>query len=120
VIKLLVKALKSTGLLSKILPYIFRAWAEGGLGKPAQKLYWFAAGYKTVTGAVIMALGTGLEAVAAAYPDFVWAPAAARAVFWVGAFLSSVGLVDGGVRSRWPDGTPITREEKGLPPKRVK
>lgn len=111
-VKLLLKVLKNTGLISKLLPALLRAWAEGGLGEPARKVYWWLAGYKAVTGAIFIALGTGLEAVAASYPDLTWAPAVARGVFWAGTLLASIGLVDGGVRSPWPEGTPIPSKAK--------
>ena len=111
-VKLLLKILKSTGLISKLIPGLLRAWAEGGLGEPARKVYWFLEGYKTITGALLMALGTGLEAIAANYPDWTWAAPAARAIFWIGAILTPIGLVDGGVRSPWPRGTVIPPEAK--------
>lgn len=95
-----------------LLPLIFKAAAEGRFGAAVEKLYWLAEGRKTFTGAVLMGIGTGLEAVAAAYPELAWAPAAARVVFAVGACLSAVGLVDGGVRAPWPKGTAIPPEEK--------
>lgn len=104
--KLLLKILKSTGLISKILPALLRAWAEGGLGEPAKKVYWFLAGKKAITGAILLAVGTALDATCGNYPQWDWACPGARYVFWLGALLTSVGLVDGGVRSPWPEGTP--------------
>lgn len=111
-VKLLLKVLTKAGLISKLLPMLLRAWAEGGLGEPARKAYWWLAGYKAITGALIMGLGVGLEAVSASFPGWTWAPPAARGVFWLGAMLSSVGLVDGGVRSPWPEGTEIPDKAK--------
>lgn len=111
---MLLKLLKWSGLVSKILPGLLKSWAEGGLGEPAKKVYWWLAGYKTITGAVLIALGTGFEALAASYPEYAWAPQAARVVFWLGATLSSIGLVDGGTRSPWPAGTEIPDKAKGL------
>jgi len=110
--KLLMLVLKKTGFVGKILPGLLRAAAEGSFGEPVKRLYWLLAGYKTATGAVLMALGTGLEAVAASFPEWSWAPQAAQAIFWLGALLSSVGLVDAGVRSPWPQGTEIPTEAK--------
>lgn len=109
---MLLKLLKWSGLASKLLPMLLKSWAEGGLGEPAKKFYWWLAGYKAITGMALIAIGTGLEALAGSYPDLTWAPAVARGVFWVGSLLASVGLVDGGVRSPWPDGTPLTKKEK--------
>jgi len=65
-VKLLLKILKTTGLISKILPGVLRAWAEGGLGVPAQKVYWWLEGYKTITGAL---LGTTIHLAPSATVD---------------------------------------------------
>jgi len=105
-LKLIGKIASKAGLVSKLLPMLLRLWAEGGLGKPAQAVYWFLAGKKAITGAVLLAVGTALDATCGSYPQWDWACYLARGVFWLGALLTSVGLVDGGVRSPWPDGTP--------------
>ncbi len=105
-LKVLGKIISKAGLVSKLLPMLLKMWVEGGLGEPAQKVYWFLAGKKAITGAILLAVGTGLEATCGSYPDMSWACPAARYVFWFGALLTSVGLVDGGVRSPWPEGTP--------------
>ena len=109
---MLLKLLKWSGLISKILPSLLKSWAEGGLGEPAKKVYWWLAGYKIITGMIFIVLGTGLEALASSYPDLTWAPTVARSVFWAGSLLASVGLVDGGVRSPWPQGTVISDKDK--------
>lgn len=109
---LLLKLLKTTGLVSKVIPSLLRMWAEGKLGAPAQKLYWLLAGYKTITGAVLLAVGTGLETTCAGYADYAWTCQAAPYVYMVGAALAAIGLVDGGTRSPWPSGTPIPEAEK--------
>lgn len=114
---MLLKLLKWSGLVSKILPGLLKSWAEGGLGEPAKKVYWWLAGYKTITGAIFIALGTGLEALAASYPaetfpEWAWVLGVARGIFWAGSLLASVGLVDGGTRSPWPNGTEIPPEIK--------
>lgn len=109
---LLLKLLKTTGLVSKILPALLKAWAEGKFGAPAQKFYWLLAGYKTITGAIILALGAGLETVCAGYPGYAWSCTAAPYVYMIGGLLAAVGLVDGGTRSPWPKGTEIPPEVK--------
>lgn len=94
-----------------ILPAILKAAAEGDFGEPVKKLYAFAAGKKTITGAALVALGAGLETLCASFPEYaVWACPASRYLYIVGGLLASVGLVDGGTRAPWPAGTP--REEK--------
>lgn len=110
--RLLLKLLKKTGLISKILPGLLRAAAEGGLGPKAKAAYWALEGKKTLLGAVLIALGTAAESLAASYPDQPWIVPTAQAIFWLGALLSSVGLVDGGVRSPWPQGTEIPDKAK--------
>jgi len=111
-VKLLLKFLKTTGLISKILPGVLRAWAEGGLGEPARKVYWWLEGYKTVTGALLMGLGAGLEHIAPSFPEWTWVIPFAKGVFWLGGMLSSIGLVDAGVRAPWPTGTKIEAKDK--------
>lgn len=109
---MLLSLVKKLGLVSKILPALLTAWAEGKLGAPAQKFYWWMAGYKTITGMVLLALGTGMETVCSGYVDYAWTCQASQYVFMAGAALASIGLVDGGNRSPWPTGTPITEAEK--------
>lgn len=95
-----------------ILPASFRAAAEGDFGPQVRAVYWWAASFKTFTGAALMALGAGLETVCASFPDFAWACPASRYVYLAGQILTVVGLVDGGVRAPWPTGTPIPPEAK--------
>lgn len=98
-----------------ILPEVFKAAAEGKFGPVVQKVYWATAKYKTVTGAVLLAAGAGLETIAATYPEWTWAAPAATYVYVVGGFLAAVGLVDGGVRAPWPtkpDGTASWQEPR--------
>jgi hypothetical protein len=101
---LLVKLVK--GNWGRILPAILKAAADGHFGSAVQKAYVFMAGKKTVSGAIFLGLGAALETVCAAYPEFAWACPAARWVYLIGGVLAGVGLVDGGVRSPWPE---ITR-----------
>ena len=89
-----------------ILPAVFKAAAEGDLGSGVKWFYWRAAGYKTVTGAVLLGAGVGLEAVCSSYPDIPLSCQASHWCYLLGTFLTSVGLVDGGTRAPWPDGTP--------------
>ena len=95
-----------------ILPAVFKAAAEGQFGETVKKLYWFASGYKTFTGAVLLAVGAGLETVCASYPEMSWPCAWARYVYYAGGILTTVGLVDGGTRAPWPKGTDIPAEVK--------
>lgn len=112
-IRILGRLVAAGDVIAKVLPTLLRLWAEGKLfGEKGARVYWWLAGKKTVTGAILLALGTGLEAVAAGYPELAWAPVAARVIFWTGAALSSIGLVDGGVRSPWPKGTEIPAKFK--------
>lgn len=101
------------GKWGSILPALFKAIAEGKMGEWPKRIYWFGAGHRTVTGAVLLAVGAGLEMTCSSYPDMAWACSAGKYVYVVGAFLASVGLVDGGVRSPWPTGTVIPPEDKG-------
>jgi hypothetical protein len=100
----LVKFLK--GNWGKILPLAFKALAEGQFGEVPKKIYWFLAGKKTIIGALLLAWGTGMEAVCANYPDFAYSCEVATWVYWLGGMLTVVGLADGGTRSPWPEGTP--------------
>lgn len=95
-----------------ILPAVFKAAGEGSFGPAVQRVYWAIAGKKTFVGAVLLAACAGLETICASYPEMPWACSAARIVFLVGAFLASVGLVDGGTRSPWPRGADIPADEK--------
>lgn len=111
----LIKALAIKVLKAKwgsLLPAVFKAAAEGELGEPMKKVYWFGAGHRTFTGAVLLAAGAGLETICAGYPDVGWSCSAARYVYYAGAFLTTVGLVDGGTRAPWPKGTQIPAEDK--------
>ena len=94
------------GHWGKILPAILRGVAEGKFGEPAKKIYWASAGYKTVTGAVLIFIGGGLEVLAGTGPEYQWAVRAGQVVYTLGGILASVGLADGGTRSPWPEGTP--------------
>jgi hypothetical protein len=98
----LVKFLK--GNWGKVLPVFFKAIAEGQLGEPAKKIYWLLAGRKTAIGALLLAIGTGMEAVCANHPAFPWTCEVGTWVYWLGGMLAAIGLVDGGTRSPWPEG----------------
>lgn len=98
---LLVKVFK--GNWGRIFPLFFKAIAEGQLGEPAKKIYWWLAGRKTVLGAILIAVGTGLEATCSNYPAYTWSCEAGTWVYWLGGMLALVGLVDGGTRSPWPE-----------------
>lgn len=100
------------GRWGAILPAIFKAAAEGDFGPQVKACYWWAAKYKTIWGAAIIGAGVALEAIAGTYPQWTWAAPAARWVYWAGALLTAVGLVDGGTRAPWPEGTP--KELPGL------
>jgi uncharacterized membrane protein YedE/YeeE len=102
--KLAVRFLK--GRWGSLLPAVLRAVAEGKFGEPAKAVYWKTAGYRTVTGAALVGLGAGLGAVCGSYSELAWSCRAETWIMAAGALLASVGLVDGGVRSPWPDGTP--------------
>lgn len=102
---LIAKFLK--GRWGSILPQVLKAIAEGKMGAPAKAVYWFGAGYRTVTGAALVGIAFGLGSLCdtsgALYP---WACTIQPYVITVGGILAGVGLVDGGVRSPWPTGTP--------------
>jgi hypothetical protein len=111
--KLIVRFLK--GKWGTILPAIFKHAAEGDFGEPIKKAYWFTAGYRTIVGAALWAIGAGAETVCGSYPQFAWSCAAATWAYWIGAFLTGVGLADGGTRSPWPttpDGQAPWQQEK--------
>jgi uncharacterized membrane protein YedE/YeeE len=101
---LLIKLIK--GNWSKILPMVFKAAAEGQFGEPVKTAYWWLAGKKTVTGALLVGVGAGLEAVCASTSEFGWACTLAQYVYYGGMLLAVVGLADGGTRAPWPEGTP--------------
>ena len=94
------------GKWGSILPALLRAVAEGKMGDPAKAIYWKTAGYRTVTGAVLVAVGAGLGSVCTGYPEFAWACKSQVWVMAAGGLLSAVGLADGGTRTPWPNGTP--------------
>lgn len=112
--KILLKFLK--GRWGQVLPAIFKAAAEGKFGEPIKRAYWFLAAYKTITGAVLWGAGSALESVCSSYPDFAWTCSAAPYLYYIGMFLTGVGLADGGTRAPWPktpDGQPpFPPEEK--------
>ena len=110
---LVVKFLKARW--GSILPEVFKAAAEGQFGPKVQAVYWWTAQYKTISGAVLMAVGAGLETVCASFPDMAWSCGASRYVYLVGGFLAVVGLADGGTRAPWPtkpDGTASWQDGK--------
>lgn len=92
------------GKWGSILPMILRAIAEGKFGEGPKKVYWFMAGYKTASGTVLTVLGIGLRAVCA--PEAEWACSSSNFLIVLGGILWQVGLVDGGTRAPWPQGTP--------------
>jgi hypothetical protein len=101
------------GNWGKLLRMLLKAIAEGELGEVPSRVYWWAAGKKTLTGAVLLGAGAALETVCASFPDFAaWACPAARYVYYAGALLTTVGLVDGGTRAPWPTGTTIEPGDK--------
>lgn len=87
-----------------ILPAIFKAAGEGQFGEAVKKAYWTGCGYATFTGFVFVFIGSGLESVSAAFPEYAWAPVAAAWVYRIGTVLAAVGLLRGGVNSPWPEG----------------
>jgi len=99
--RLVIKIVK--GNWGRVLPSIFTAAAEGTFGPQVRKVYWFLAGKKTVLGAVIVFACYGLEAICNVYPDMGWGCRWSQYLVWVGGFLFSVGLVDGGNRAPWPE-----------------
>jgi len=103
--KLAMRFLK--GKWGSVLPALLRAVAEGKFGEPARKFYWATAGAKTITGAILVAVGAGLASLCSSGGEvYPWACSAQPYVITLGGLLASVGLVDGGVRSPWPNGTP--------------
>ena len=100
------------GHWGRVIPAILKAAGEGDFGPALKSVYWFGEKYATVTGAVLWAIGAGLETVCASSPDFAWSCPASRYVYLAGAALTAVGLVDGGTRAPWPTGTTIPPEVK--------
>lgn len=98
---LVVKLVK--GHWGRIIPAVFKSAGEGDFGPQLKAVYWFGEKYATVTGAIFMFVGTGLEAVASGNPEYTWAPTAAQIVFNVGGVLSAAGLLRGATNSPWPD-----------------
>lgn len=113
--KLAVKVVKAKW--GSILPAILKAAAEGKFGEGIKRAYWAMAGIKTVSGAVVLALGAGLETVCASYPEYAWTCGAGKWLYLIGGILASVGLVDGGTRAPWPSQpsgeAPFASDEKG-------
>lgn len=95
-----------------ILPAIFKAAAEGDFGPQIKFVYWKASQYKTVTGAVLWGAGAALETVCGQYPGYSWACTYAQWPYYVGMFLTGIGLVDGGTRAPWPEGAQVEHKEK--------
>lgn len=99
---LIAKFLK--GRWGSILPEVLTAIADGKAGPQAKAVYWFAAGKKTLTGAVLGGIGAALTYVCSSYgATYAWSCTAAHWVLIVGGVLFSVGLVDGGNRAPVPD-----------------
>jgi len=73
---------------------------------PFKRAYWAAAGLKTFTGAVLLFVGAGLETLCGSYPAWGWSCEWSRYVYYAGGLLTAIGLVDGGTRAPWPNGTP--------------
>lgn len=107
---LLVKLVR--GNWGRVFPLFFKAVAEGQFGKVPKEIYWFLAGRKTVLGAILIGVGTGLEAVCSSHPSYAWTCEAGTWVYWLGGMLAAVGLIDGGTRSPWP-----TAPDGGAPQK---
>jgi len=99
--KLLLKFVK--GNWGKIIPPILTAIAEGKMGPVVKRVYWVVAGKKTFIGMVLVGLAYGLEAVCNNYGGAGWGCTASQWLVWIGGFLASVGLIDGGNRAPWPE-----------------
>lgn len=110
---LMVKFLK--GNWGKLLPMLFKSAGEGQFGPTVRKIYWWTAGKKTITGMILLGAGAALETLCGSYPSIPWSCTASRVIFDVGAFLTTVGLVDGGTRSPWPQPPTLAVQEKKLP-----
>jgi len=100
------------GHWGSILPKLFKSAAEGDFGPQVKAVYWFMAKYKTITGAVLWGAGAALETVCGTYPQYSWACHYAVWPYYVGMFLTGIGLADGGTRAPWPTGTVISPEDK--------
>ena len=95
-----------------LLPQVFKAAAEGSFGPAVAKVYWWLAGSKTIIGAVLWGAGAALETICGQYPQYGWACEWAKWPYYVGMFLTGVGLADGGTRSPWPKGADIPADAK--------
>ncbi len=95
-----------------ILPAVFKAAGEGDLGPTVKRVYWFAAKYKTFTGAILWGGGAALETVCANYPTLGWSCKWPGIIYYAGMILTGVGLADGGTRAPWPKGADIPAEVK--------
>jgi hypothetical protein len=60
------------------------------------------AGYKTVSGVVLLGLAYGSEAVCNQY-GYTWGCTVSTWALWIGTVLVPVGLIDGGNRAPWPE-----------------
>jgi hypothetical protein len=99
-LKLLFGFLKGTKP-SELLVKVIKGVAEGKFGEEAKAVYWAVEGYKTVIGLVGGLLIYILEQVVAAgyWPE---AAPAIPVLYAIAAFLLSVGLYDGALRSEAP------------------
>jgi hypothetical protein len=107
---LVLKLVKKLGLISKILPALIKAIGDGQFGEPVRKLYWAAAGYKTITGATIWLIAEGLTIYGSTgyCPDCAtWLPYVQRA----SEVLILAGLADAAVREH-PPVPPATGADK--------
>ena len=93
------------GHWGRVIPAIFRAAGEGDFGPALKGLYWFGEKYATVTGAVLWAIGAGLETVCGGYPQWAWSCEASGWIVVVGQVLTSAGLLRGATNSPWPEGS---------------
>jgi hypothetical protein len=100
---LIVKFLK--GNWGKLIPMVFKAIADGEFGKVPQRAYIWLAGKKTISGAALFGLALAFEGVCSNYPSITWSCGVSRVLYDLGAVLLAVGLIDGGVRSPWPEST---------------
>lgn len=91
--------------MSKILAYAITAVADGRLGTGPKRLYWWAKGKKTWTGAILGVLYAVLQAAqSAGLCDLAAWDCGAWAGYLGGAsaFLLTVGLVDGTLHAPAP------------------
>lgn len=92
------------GHWGRLVPAVFKSAGEGMFGPQIKALYWFGEKYATVTGAVLWAIGAGLETVCGNYPQWAWSCAASQWIVVAGQVLASAGLLRGATNSPWPDG----------------